>query len=605
MPSRDTGRIWRVQPEGSRPRVHGRWPLDALSSDALVDLLAEPNQWYARQSRRILMERRDAAVCPRLEAMVLAERDDRLALEALWALYVSGGFRDGLALRLLDHPVDHVRAWTIRLLGDRRQLDPRQAERLVALARTEPSVTVRNQMACTAKRLPGPTALPIVAGLLGRAEDVADLQIPLLLWWAIEDKALSDRDRVLGLVDTEAAWNRPITRAAVVERLARRYLAEGTPEGYFSVARLIALAPSPAERERLIGAMETQMEGLHLERTPGTLASVLGPLLDEAAPSSTLVRLGLRLGFDRAYPLAIARAADATRPAAERADFVRTLGELRRPESLTAMLALLDGKEPVAVRTAALLALQSFDVPEVAAAVIAAYARMPRPLQDKARDVLVSRPAWCAALLAAVEQGTPAAGDFTLDQIRRIVLLNDPALAARVQKLWGQVRPATSAEKRGRIEALARMLGRGPGDTARGQSLAAKHCLNCHQLFGEGQTIGPDLTAVDRKNLDVLLPNVVDPGGIIREGFQQYVVATIDGRVLNGLLAENSGGKVTVLDAKGVRTPLSEKEVESVKRVDASLMPEGLLDPLTDQEIRDLFAYLRSEPGPSAPRASR
>jgi putative heme-binding domain-containing protein len=102
-----------------------------------------------------------------------------------------------------------------------------------------------------------------------------------------------------------------------------------------------------------------------------------------------------------------------------------------------------------------------------------------------------------------------------------------------------------------------------------------------------------------------MLPNVVDPGGIIREGFQQYVVATVDGRVLTGILAENSGGKVTVLDAKGVRTPLGEKEVESIQRVDTSLMPEGLLDPLADQEIRDLFAYLRSEPGSSQPRASR
>ena len=51
--------------------------------------------------------------------MVRYEKDGKLALEALWALYVSGGFTDDLALQLLDHPVDHVRAWTIRLLGDR------------------------------------------------------------------------------------------------------------------------------------------------------------------------------------------------------------------------------------------------------------------------------------------------------------------------------------------------------------------------------------------------------------------------------------------------------------------------------------------------------
>lgn len=123
-----------------------------------------------------------------------------------------------------------------------------------------------------------------------------------------------------------------------------------------------------------------------------------------------------------------------------------------------------------------------------------------------------------------------------------------------------------------------------------------KHCLNCHQLFGEGAKIGPDLTAVDRKNLEVLLPNVIDPGAVIREGFQQYVVTTADGRVLTGLLAENTKELVTVLDAKGVRTTIRAKEIDSLVRAETSLMPEGILDPLSDQELRDCFAYLRSEP---------
>jgi putative heme-binding domain-containing protein len=92
---------------------------------------------------------------------------------------------------------------------------------------------------------------------------------------------------------------------------------------------------------------------------------------------------------------------------------------------------------------------------------------------------------------------------------------------------------------------------------------------------------------------------VIDPSAVIREGYQQYNVATGDGRVLSGLLAENSGGKVTVLDAKGVRTPLRETEVAAITSSDASLMPEGLLDTFSDQELRDLFAYLRSEPGSS------
>ncbi|HZW30116.1 MAG TPA: hypothetical protein VFF52_05370, partial [Isosphaeraceae bacterium] len=574
-----------------------RLPLSRLTSDELVELLDRPNEWYAREARRILMERRDPAVGPRLVAMVRDARDDRLALEALWALHVSGGLTEELALEFLGHRCEHIRAWTVRLLGDRRQVAPQFARRFVELAQHEPSPTVRSQLACTCKRLPGPVALPIVEQLLGRAEDVADLHIPLLVWWAIEDKAISDRERVVKLVSSAEGWNKPIARAFIVERLARRYLAEGQSEGYLACARLLELAPTAAERERLVRAMEQQMEGQHFDRAPQPLASALKPMLEQGHPSPALIRLGLRLGLAGTGALALDRAADHRLPAQERVEFVRTLGELRRPDSRSLLLGLLRSGEPEAVRNAALLALQRYDDPEIASAVIGQYPAMSPGLKATARDVLVSRPAWSAAMIAAVESRVLPAADFTLDQVRRVVLHKEPALTTRTEKLWGRVRPATSREKQGRIMAVSQILAKEKGDPTRGKPLVVKTCLNCHQLFGEGEKIGPDLTAVDRQNLTVLLPNVIDPNGVIREGYQQYNVATTDGRVLSGLLAENSGGKVTVLDAKGVRTPLRETEVDAITSSDASLMPEGLLDPFSDQELRDIFAYLRSEPG--------
>ena len=110
---------------------------------------------------------------------------------------------------------------------------------------------------------------------------------------------------------------------------------------------------------------------------------------------------------------------------------------------------------------------------------------------------------------------------------------------------------------------------------------------------------------MDRKNLPVLLSNIIDPSAVIREGYQQYNVVTVDGRILAGLLAENAPDKVTVLDAKGVRTTVRKKDVESMSRAEASLMPEGILDVLSDQELRDVFAFLRSEPRRPKPASRR
>jgi hypothetical protein len=216
------GRIYKIEAADARPLRP--FDIEKMTSRELVGLLSHPSDWMVRTARRILAERRDPAVIPTLRQMVLEHRD-RLALEALWALYVSGGFDDALAATLLGHPNEDVRTWTVRLLGDAKRVSPTIGRRLVELARTDVSPTVRSQLACSSKRLPAADGLPIVRELLRRDEDVNDPHIPLLLWWSVEDKAVSDREAVLGLLDTPEAWQRPLVRGFMVERLARRYLA--------------------------------------------------------------------------------------------------------------------------------------------------------------------------------------------------------------------------------------------------------------------------------------------------------------------------------------------------------------------------------------------
>src|SRR5439155_4003 len=78
------------------------------------------------------------------------------------------------------------------------------------------------------KRLPGAAGLPIVAELLRHGEDAGDPHVPLLLWWAVEAKANSDRERVLALFDSPDFWRLPLVNKCLAERIGRRYLAEGS-----------------------------------------------------------------------------------------------------------------------------------------------------------------------------------------------------------------------------------------------------------------------------------------------------------------------------------------------------------------------------------------
>src|SRR5205085_295059 len=148
-------------------------------------------------------------------------------------------------------------------------------------------------------------------------------------------------------------------------------------------------------------------------------------------PASALVRLSLRLGLEAAYPVAAEWAADARADAAERAGFIRLLGELSRPASLPALLERLGEGEPVPVRAAALLALQRYETPKVAAAIVGHYPKMTPALRDRARDVLVGRSSWSGEVLAAVTAGNVPAKDFSLDQVRRLFLHGDAVTRER------------------------------------------------------------------------------------------------------------------------------------------------------------------------------
>lgn len=590
---RSNGRIYKIEAKGAPPVP--RPALAKLSSMELLALLNHPNDWYVREARRLLAERRDPAVIPALRKTLLDQRTDALSLQALWALYVSGGFNDELAETLLSHPNPDVRAWTVRLLGDATKVSPGIQARLESVARSDSSCTVRNQLACTCKRLPAKDALPIIRELLQRDEDAEDPQIPLLLWWAIEGKAIADRKRVLALLESPSMWRRPIVRGFVLERLARRYLAEEGELPLAAGARLLAAAPGPAEVELLVRGMDKALEGRHLKTVPRDLAGQVDDLWrHQSPPFLALSRLAIRLGNKPAYQYALQRAADRGAPAAERIGLVEVLSQNGNPDCVAVFLRLLDDAEARALRLAALSALQPFADPRIPERVLALYARMTPDLRARAQTLLSARPASTRDLLAAVEAGRISPKEVSQELLHRISLHQDETIQRLLEKHWGKIGQQTPGEKVARMRVIQDFLRKGKGDVATGKLLYQKHCGTCHTLFGEGTQLGPDLTTADRKDLQFLLSNIVDPSAVMRTEYAPYVVTTKNGRLLTGLIANATPKTVTLLDGKNERTLVARDDIEEMKPSPQSLMPEKLLDTLEDQEIRDLFSYLQA-----------
>ena len=142
---------------------------------------------------------------------------------------------------------------------------------------------------------------------------------------------------------------------------------------------------------------------------------------------------------------------------------------------------------------------------------------------------------------------------------------------------------------------------RTPGDPVAGRAVFDKLCAQCHKIHGQGQDVGPDLTANGRNDFDQLVSNVFDPSLVIGPGYRATTVATEDGRVFSGLLAEDGKDRIVLKVQGGKVETIPRGQVEQVKTAEVSLMPDEVEKQLSPQEIADLFAFLCLDKPPSDP----
>ncbi len=582
------GRVYRLRRKDVRP---GRMPsLAGQGPDALVDALAHTNRFLRQTALRLLADRNARDVVPRLESMLdRAEAPGvEVRREALWALWQLGWLDETRAARLLGHVDPVVRAWTARWIGDGGQAGPALAGRLAALALSEPDVEVRAQLACSARRLPAAQGLPVVRGLLMNDADAKDARQPLLLWWAVEGWCTSDRAAVLGLMSDRELWRAPLVQEHLLTRLARRWSATGATDDLSALARLFRASPDAAATARLVRGMEEAMRGRALPALPEDLVSAM-----EAARAESLL-IGLRRGKADAVERALAVVGDEKADAGMRAQLVQVLGETREPRSVNAMMTLVRDGKNTDVRRAAIGALQAHEAPAIAVELATMLPSLPVALRTATVSALATRPAWAVVLLRAVKSGSVPVAAVPMDVARRLKALKGDEVARLTSELWPAMRQATSADMEKEIGRLVEVVGATTGNPYPGKRLFMETCGGCHRLFGKGGEVGPDLTTYQRTDLANLALNIVNPSAEVREGYEAYLAETRDGRSLSGFVVEKDAQRVVLRTADGQAVALGTSELAGMEPMGGSLMPEGLMAGLTDQQVRDLFAYLRS-----------
>lgn len=579
------GRIYRLKSKDAAPVK--AVDFTRLSTAELIERLHDKNRWIRETALRVLGDRKDLSAAPML-AKSLRENLGQLALESLWALNLSGGFDEAIALEALNHRDPYVRLWTVRLLGDQGKVSPTLAGQLVSLAHREQHLEVRSQLACTARRLPAEPCLQIVRELLQRNEDVDDIHMPLLVWWAIESKAEANRDKVVGLFADTALWQMPMVEKQILERVMRRYAQAGKRGDLLACAQLLRAAPDDKHAQILLAGFEKAFAGRSLANLPDELVAEM------AKRGGGSLSLRLRLGQADAVEQALQLAADDKGDAQKRRDLVQILGEIKTPKALPVLLELVSRSKSDEVRRAALAALSSFNEAEIAERIIAMSDKLTPELRGLAQSVLLTRKDWTRRLLETVDAGKLKSDSIPLDVVRKMTMHRDERIAELVGKHWGKVAGATTGEMQKKIGRVQEAVAAGAGSPYHGKALFTQTCAKCHTLFAQGGQIGPDLTAYKRDDLANMLAHIINPSVEIREGFETHLVVTDDGRILTGFLVDQDNRVVILRTAEGNDVSVPRSSVEEMRVLPQSIMPEGLLDNLNEQQLRDLFAYLRS-----------
>ncbi|MGB0600578.1 MAG: c-type cytochrome, partial [Rubripirellula sp.] len=168
-------------------------------------------------------------------------------------------------------------------------------------------------------------------------------------------------------------------------------------------------------------------------------------------------------------------------------------------------------------------------------------------------------------------------------------------LTSQLEELWGAVN-TTPDQKRRLIDQYRTQLTNkrlANADQVRGQRVFQMVCGNCHKMFGQGKSIGPDLTGSNRDNLDYLLENIIDPSRIVPAELRQSAILLTDGRIINGTIMRQDENTLTVQTiSEEILVPRN--DVDTIRKLSKSLMPDGLLTQLTKQQVIDLFAYLKN-----------
>lgn len=568
---RGNGRVYRLRHGEVKP-----WQgnMAEASDMELAKLQVERDEWQLRTARRVLQERAskgstlDPAAREFLVKTLRGHPDATRRLRALWCLG-SCGLLDRSTLPL-DDSDESVRAWAVRMAAQSETTMERS--HWLRLAAKEDSPVVLLSLCSALPRLPHELSMDL-AGWIAPKMTKADPNLTRMFWFGFESQVPHDEARAMTI-----ALSCPDER--LVKWTARRI---GSPDPLVE-----ALAFSGKRSALVLDALIGRLDEKPDERLSPEQLGVVSSISGDATLKKKAAAILERSGGEQAIARLWSKLEDRRMTAAERLEALRLLTPVLKATDDSRLAGLLDDaalRLPVLMARPAMLDHPATDdrvagfTSEEKAAVSRLAAR-----EGKAAKLLD----WLAAMKLK-QQDVPA------DAVARLREVRESSLKEQVAKRWGESANDPGA-RRVVIESWHAKLTSAvlsKADAAKGRAIFDRTCAACHKLFGEGGMIGPELTGGERGSVGHWLDNILDPSALVGQGYELHRIEKNDGTTVTGMLAAENDSEL-ILRMVGIETRVAKKDVKSDTALGTSMMPEGLLTGLSDEDVRDLIGYLMS-----------
>ncbi len=570
---RDRGRIWRLAPPGFVPRKPPN--LGDATSLELVATLENPNAWWRDTAQRLFFERQDPHVRSALHQMVLSGQTPQARVTALWVLHgmkeltkedLMAGLRDSFA---------GVRENALQL-AETKINDPDLLAAILPLA-MDPSPRVRFQTAFTLGESKDPRAFE---GLVTIAKhDAADRWIRN----AVLSSTSGRCDALLVRLISDRDFSSRSVAASILQELSQ----------------VVGVRGKATEIQTVLDKIDVRDMSISLQLRH--CITGIGQGLKRSGKNLRLLGLtgSTKQTVEKLFNDAAATALDETKSLEARVDETRLLAFDDFASCRTTLLECMAPQQPQELQRAAISTLGSFQHPEIGTLLLTHWRAQWPAVRTEVVSAMLSVRSRALPLLKAIESGLVPANQIPFAQRGLLMRSTVTEVKDLAERLFGNA----LARPRNEVIDKYRSSITQPGDVLRGKRIYERACMNCHRAGDTGTSdIGPNLANVRAWNPDQLLVNILDPNREVAPSFTTYNVLTYEGRVISGLMVEDSEVSLSIKRSDGVVETLLRREVEEMVGTGLSLMPEGMEANLSPKEMEDLIAFLLA-PSPTSKEA--